>query len=214
MFTAFEQMITGRSGHRILLLKGVSNRGKTVVLSELLAYSRHLGLPATLLDLKGCPSLDDLFQTMRLDLRPGTLRRACLANGTARLYELISDLQQLSQPLLLAFDTYEHVSAEVSKWLESQLLPRIGQAPVIVVIGGQQVPPMEKQTWRRFAQSRELEPILQADEWLEYTQRRWRGSQVKRDQIDFLTMATNGNPGELSALLETAMPKVQKNRSC
>ncbi len=142
-------MITGQSPKRILVVRGVSNTGKTVLFAELMAYARHLELPAALVDFKGCPSLDDQFQTLRLDLGPEILHHADAASGTARFYHLISDLQKIRAPLLLIFDTYEQASEDAHKWLESQLLPRLDRAPsVVVLLGGQRIPEYNKYSWR------------------------------------------------------------------
>jgi hypothetical protein len=168
-FAFFGKMVTGQLPQRILLLRGISNTGKTVLLTELVAYARRLQLPAVFLDFKGCPLLDDLFEMLRLDLGQGILRHAYAATGTGRFFQLISDLQQLSAPLLLVFDTYEQASADAQKWLESQLLPRLDRAPgVLVIIGGQRIP--------------------------EYG-------------------VTGGNPGQVSALLETLVQGLQADRN-
>src|SRR5262249_31936714 len=144
----FNKLITGQSQKRILLLSGGSNTGKTVLLAELIDYARHLQLPAAWLDFKGCPSLDDLFEMLRLDLGPVILRHSYSAAGTGRFFQLISDLQQLSAPLLLVFDTYEQASADAQKWLESQILPRLERAPgVVVVISGQKIPEHDRHPW-------------------------------------------------------------------
>jgi hypothetical protein len=203
-FAFFEQMITGQSSQRILLLKGVSNTGKTVCIAELLAYAKHLKVTGALLDFKGCPLLDDLFETLRLDLGPGILKRAYTANGAARLFELIADLQQLTVPLLLVFDTYQQASAEAQKWLESQLLPRLERAPaVIVVIGGQAVPEHTKYYWNALAEFRELRPIQNVDDWRELITKKWQDSLLQDAHIEGVLAATEGDPGKTFAILES-----------
>lgn len=209
-FTLFEKIITGQTPKRILLLRGVSNTGKTVFLTELLTYAKQLNLSAVSLDFKGCPSMDELFETMRLDLGPQILRESHSAKGTARFYEFISDLQHLSGPLVLFFDTYQEASADSQKWIEGQLLPRLDKAPaVVVVIGGQQVPAHDKHVWRVMVEACELLPIETVEDWLEYSERRWQKPNVNADQVKTLTLATGGNPGQLSALLETMVRKLQ-----
>ncbi len=207
-------MITNQSPHRILLLRGASNTGKTALLAELLAYARHSKLPTVLLDFKGCPLLDDLFETLRLDLGQEILRHAHAASGTARFYLLISDLQQLSSPLVLVFDTYEQASSDAQKWLESQLLPRLDRSPgVIIVIGGQQIPEHGKHSWQSLTEVHDLQPIQRVDDWLEYSQRKWQCPDVKPDYVKALTLATGGDPGKVSALLETMVRGLRTNPS-
>jgi hypothetical protein len=209
-FTLFERIVTGQIPKRILLLRGISNTGKTVLLTELLTYARQLKLPAASLDFKGCPSLDELFEALRLDLGAQILRQSFAASGTARFYQFISDLQHLSGPLVLFFDTYQEASADSQKWLEGQLLPRLDRAPaVIVVIGGQQVPGYDTHAWRVLVEACELRPIQRVEDWLEYSARKWQNTNVKADHVEALTLATGGNPGQLSALLETMVRRLQ-----
>jgi hypothetical protein len=205
----FDKMVTGCSPRRILLVRASSNSGKTVLLAELLCYARHLKLAAALLDFKGCPSLDEMFQSLRLDLGSGILRSAHDASGAARFYHLISDLQQLGVPLVLIFDAYEQGPEEARKWLESQLLPRLDRAPgVVVVIGGQEVPEHAKHTWHTLAEFCDLQPIHQPDDWLEYIRRKWNCPGLQPAHVQTLTMAAGGDPGQVSALLETLVRRL------
>ncbi len=211
-FAHFEKMVTGQLPQRILLLRGLSNTGKTVLSAELLAYARHLHVTAACVDFKGCPSLDDLFQTLLLDLGPELLRHAHTASGTARFYHLISDFQQIRTPLLLVFDTYEQASVDAQNWLESQLLPRIERAPaVVVLVCGQEIPEYTKYTWRGLSEAHELQPIEEAGDWLEYSQRKWQSQHLKTAHVEALTLAAGGNPGQVSALLESLMMQLQAN---
>jgi hypothetical protein len=200
----FEQMMTGRSMQRILLVEGASKTGKTLLSAELRAYAQHLNLATALIDFKGCPSLDDLFQTLCLDLGPTVLPNACTATGTARLYQLISDLQRLESPLALIFDTYEQASADAQTWLESQLLARLDRAPaVVVVIGGQYIPEHHKYIWSIITDSINLQPIKEVDDWLEFSYRKWGCTWLKPDPVQTLAIATGGDPGLMHALLKT-----------
>lgn len=200
----FQKMVTGQIPQRILLLPGASGTGKSILLSEFFAYSRHLNLAAASLDFKGCPSLDEVFEALRLDLGPDILGESYPASGMARFYQFISDLQHLSLPLVLFFDTYEQASVDTQKWIEGQLLPRLDRTrAVVVVISGQLVPNDELHPWRTLVESRELTPIAQSEDWLEFSRRKWEGREVKADYVKALTLATGGNPGQMSALLET-----------
>jgi SEFIR domain len=129
IFRAFERVIAGQSTRRILLVSGSSNKGKTALMSELHAYVRELNAVSVLVDFKGCPSMDNLFQSLRLDLGPTILKNSYHSSGTARFHELIADFQRLVTPLLLIFDTYEQASDNTQKWIESQLLLRLSRWP-------------------------------------------------------------------------------------
>ena len=93
-FSLFERMITGQSSQRILLVQGMSNTGKTVLSAELRAYARSLKMSTASLDFKGCPSLNDLFEALLLDLA-SILRNTQEASETKRAFQLIADLQQI-----------------------------------------------------------------------------------------------------------------------
>lgn len=212
IFQAFEKTITGQSTSRVLLISGSSNNGKTVLMSELHAYVKQLNTDSVLVDFKGCPSMDDLFQSLRLDLGSAILRNAYKSSGTARFHDLIADFQQLAKPLSLIFDTYEQASADTQKWIESQLLLRLDRIPaIVVVIGGQTVPDHNKYAWRRLADVHELGPIEQPEHWMAYIHRKWNNpSAVTLDQVQTLTMATDGQPGILSALIDNMVGRSRK----
>ncbi|WP_291995398.1 SEFIR domain-containing protein [Candidatus Accumulibacter sp. ACC003] len=198
----FEEAITGSSRERILLVDGPSNCGKTALLEALYAYAQHLGVAAVHFNFKGCPTVDDLFHSLKLDLGPAILPQACRAAGTARLYELIADLQQLAAPLLLILDTWEQASAEAQDWIEKQLLPRIDKAPaVVVVIAGQRVPDAAGRAWASAVASCPLSSILSVDDWLAFARERLQCPGIQRLQVETLTVVTDGVPGPLSALL-------------
>ena len=205
-FELFENMITGQSKSRILLLCGPSNTGKTACISELAAYTQRLGVSNAFLDLKGTPSLEDLFAMLRLDLGPEILARAITAAPSARFVELISDLQQPRVPVVLFFDTYQQASAESQQWLENRFLPRIDRAPgVITVIGGQTVPAHRNYTWKSMTEVRILKPITEVDDWLKFIGRKWPKTDVPVEYVKGITLAAKGEPGMMSALLETMM---------
>ena len=213
-FALFAKMVTGQSPQRILLLHGPSNTGKTACRVELIAYARRLKLPTALLDFKGSPLLDEVFEAMRVDLGEEILRTASTASGPSRFSRLIEDLQQLSKPLVLAFDTYEQSSPGAQNWLESQFLPRLDRAPsVIVVLGGQRIPEHGTYPWRALAEVRELQDIRHFGDWLEFSQRKWNCPRMKADYVQALTLATHGNPGLMSALLETLVQRLPTDLS-
>jgi len=203
-FSVFQEMITGQTHLRIFLMCGQSNAGKTVCLAQLLTYALHLKVPATLLDLKGCPPLDDVFEMLRLDLGQNILRTAYTASGKARFFNLITDFQQLKEPLALFFDTYEQVSPDTQRWLEVDFLPRLDTAPgVIVVIGGQRVPDAAKYRWIGLAKLGNLQPINSVADWRELITKKWHDSVVQDEHIEGILAATKGDPGKTYATLES-----------
>jgi hypothetical protein len=94
--------------------------------------------------------------------------------------------------------------------LETKFLPRLEQAPVVVVIGGQQVPDHAKCQWSALAELRELEPIQRIDDWRELNERKWRCSLLQDAHIRGVLAATRGNPGLTYAALESMVNDLQR----
>ena len=202
--------ISGQKNEHILLLSGDSSSGKTALLNEIYNYAKDQQIATSLLDCKGCPTLDDLFETLLTDIDKSLLPLTSHAEDSKRQHQLIRDLKELRIPLLLIFDTYEQASEEIKRWLENQLLQRLKQAPaVIVIIAGQKIPEHTKYSWSETAKKYELPPIDQVEDWLEFTQKKWNNSNITKQHIEALTLATQGNPAELSSLLETFVKQFQ-----
>jgi len=105
----FERMLSGQPERRVLLISAESNSGKTYLLGELKNYARQAGIVYSLLDCKGSLALEDLLQSIVLDLR-ALCPRGQQEKGSARGWAILEDFQQLTTPVLLTFDTYEAVS--------------------------------------------------------------------------------------------------------
>ncbi len=67
-YKLFASIIQGKEQRRILLLEGQSNSGKTALMTELFFFAQNVGLANALLDIKGCPSLTELLDRMKLDI--------------------------------------------------------------------------------------------------------------------------------------------------
>jgi hypothetical protein len=211
-FEIVKEVLAGMRPERILLIKGQSGSGKTWLLGEILDYSTHVGIAHTRHDFKGCPPLSELFETMRLDLGQGVLKTAFESSDAARAIRIISDLQQHRFPLLLVFDTYEQASEEASKWLETQLLPRLQQAPgVVVVVGGQEVPNPIKYRWHRLSVYNELDWICRGEDWLEYCRQKWQCPKLTVEDVNKFTIAAKGKPNLLAMLLENLVLSPQND---
>ncbi|MBS0149353.1 MAG: TIR and AAA domain-containing protein [Nitrospira sp.] len=203
-FKCFEAVVTGQDLRRIFIVNGPSNRGKTVLLSELLGLVKRLGLAHSLLDCKGCPTLSDLLDRLALDVSSALFPGFHSAVGTARKSALLKDLQRLTAPLVLAFDTFQQASGDTSDWIEGQLLGRIEQCPaLLVVLSGQTVPDPARHSWREFAVLNELLPITKVRDWEEYASRTLGQADVTKQHIEMLLHVSKGDPGQTSAVLQT-----------
>jgi hypothetical protein len=208
---AFARIASGKSSKRILIVKAASNGGKTALVNEYFGYARRVGLAASRIDLKGCPSLDDVLEAVRTDLRD-VLPPPSSGSTSSRSYQVLSDLQRASAPVLIAFDTYEHASRDVSRWLEGVVLPRLESSPaLVIVIGGQQVPEHEKHCWRTLTAFCDLLPVRDVQSWRDYARRTWKAVDIDENQIRTLILATNGNPGLLSLLLSNYVSNTSEN---
>jgi hypothetical protein len=201
-FDAVRAALSGQSSNRIFLFKGDGASGKTQFLNELSSYAEHMGVPWTLFDFKGARSHEHFFEKLLLDLPDHLLPHTRAAKSTP-LLDFVNDLKGLKTPVLLLFDTFEKASEESCSWLETLLLPCVGSLlALVVVIGGRHVPDhTQHRRWRALAEHRVLEPIKNAEDWLDYVARVYNGSLELRD-IQTLAVATDGSPGNLRPLLE------------
>lgn len=202
-FDCFERMIQGQTDRRILLIRGASNRGKTALLGELLGLANMLDVAYSHIDLKGCPPLDQVLETIALDA-PELLPTLGNAPSGNRQLALLGDLQRLAQPLVLAFDTFEKGGDELARWLETQLLNRVARCPaLLVVVCGQTIPDHDKYTWGAQAATFELPPIREDGKWRQFCACTYQGKSIDPKHVEGLVIATNGDPGAIAALLKT-----------
>ena len=205
-FDAVRAALSGQSSNRVFLFEGDGASGKTQFLNELSSYAEHVGVPWTRFDFKGARPHDDFFEQALLNLPNHLLPQTCAAKSKAPLLDFVTNLKGLKTPVVLLFDTFEKASEESCLWLETKLLPRIGSLPaLIVVIGGRRVPDhTQHPRWKGLADHRLLEPIKNAEDWLDYVARVHNGKIELRD-IQTLTTVTDGSPGSLRPLLEKFM---------
>jgi serine/threonine protein kinase len=196
----FARMLRGQAKNRVLLISANSGSGKTRLMTELKECARQAAISCSLLDCKGCPSLDDLFDTMFLTLSK-VFDNARISEK--REYAIIRDFQQLTSPVLLIFDSYETASADTQKWLETKLLLSLDGAPgLLIVIAGQKVPDDARFTWSNLCEHITLAPIHDASHWHQYVVR--KGIPVSLEDLTILTKHTQGSPHLMQLLLATS----------
>jgi hypothetical protein len=204
-FDAVRAALSGQSLHRIFLFEGEGASGKTEFLNELSSYADQIKVPWTRFDFKGAPPIQEFFSTAVLDLGESRLRDTKDAKFPSPLSELVGDLKRLTTPVLFIFDTFEKASEESQSFLEIKFLSRVRTLPaVIVIVGGRKVPDRSQQPWKTLADARTLEPIKSAEDWREYLDRVHNGK-LELHQIQTLTLATQGRPGNMRPLLETLL---------
>jgi hypothetical protein len=200
-FDRFKNMLAGRGQQRILLVQGPSGSGKTVLVEECIDYARHREVLASHIDFKGGQSLEAVSDCLLLDLQ-ATMPKVSAALPPARPFAVIADLQALRTPTFIAFDTYQAAPQAARDWVETQLLPRIARCPAVVIaIAGQTIPEHSGRSWAPLAHTAALPPILHVEDWVDFLGRRHGRTDISRERIETLTLATNGDPGQVSALL-------------
>ncbi|MCQ8130935.1 toll/interleukin-1 receptor domain-containing protein [Methylomonas rivi] len=204
LFDSFKAVLGRSMPQRIFLIAGASNTGKTVLLNALFKLAKQVQLDAVLLDLKGCPSLEDLFDILALETNDSILPALHSAHGSARKIALLKDLETLKKPLLLGFDTYQHIAPDTADWLESQVLRRAEKCPgLLVLIAGQQVPEPAKYPWNDLALPNSLQPILEKHYWRDYAHQVLKSAHITDEHLDVMLHISKGDPGQTSALLQS-----------
>lgn len=204
LFDSFKAVLEQSLQKRIFLIEGASNTGKTVLLNALFKLAKQVQLDAVLLDLKGCPGLDDLLDTLTLETTDNILPALHSSHGSARKIALLKDLEILKKPLLLVFDTYQHIAPDTADWLESQVLRRAEKCPgLLLLIAGQQIPEPSKHPWNDLALAHVLQPILEKHYWRDYAHQVLLSSHITDEHLDMLLHISKGDPGQTSALLQS-----------
>lgn len=202
-FEIFEQMITGQSRERILLLQGASGSGKTTLATELCKYARKLHALVGNADLKGCP-------TQAATLSVLTMRLGSFGTSSS-LDALLAGLRTSDRPVLLALDTYEAASEEMAQWTE-RCLQLLDELPyVVAMVSGQNVPDARKSSWRSLACPRQLRPIDDVSDWVRYAREAWPGVTFDEKHIESLVFGTGGNPALLGTLLPNMMDRLSRS---
>jgi hypothetical protein len=145
---AVGELLTVRTTHRILLLHGPSEVGKSHLTRNLL----KIGLTSSWLacgrfDLKAGAGLESEFGRFatQLEVEPAVL--ATPGPVVSRLDLLLAALRRQARPTLLIFDTFEQ-GGEFARWVEEQALVAAMRAAWLrVVVAGQQVPAMANAPW-------------------------------------------------------------------
>lgn len=208
-FAFFRGMIAGATTERAMLLKAPGNQGKTTLLKEFRNYALQVltGSQCVVVDFKDNPSKEFVLDTLRKKLG-GMLPSFCKP-GSAPL-DLRTDLQSLTTPVLLLFDTYEKASAEAKELIVGQLLPDLEDCSAVrIVIAGQTVPDHNSTFWGTLARHFFLDNISDALAWCSFFERKFGSSKgVSQHDIEFLTMAADGNPGVIRPMLQTVADRL------
>ena len=166
---AFANLLTRQSSCRLLLLRGPSESGKSLITRQVLANALRLpGLACGRFDFKGTTDMDAAVrvcvQDLGVPLPPESVRL------DERLKSVLDHLKQRARPALLVFDTYEAAGSDGRTWVETELLPTLVRTTWLrVIIAGQRVPDSYGTIWEHQSSVVDLQRPGPVD-WLAYGQ--------------------------------------------
>jgi len=173
--------------------------GKSILIDEFRSYAARAlgGDSVVVLDFKGNPDRETALDILTLELGS---RLPNFASSRGQLADLRRDLRALTNPTLLLFDTYEQASIEAKNLVENLILPELRSAAALrVVVAGQSVPEHRRAHWADLVRVFKFGPIQDVKHWLKYAGRRYPN--VADHQVETLTSATGGAPGQVDTLL-------------
>lgn len=167
---AFADLLTRSAKHRVLLVRGGSELGKTSMTQHMLGLGLACSwLACGRLDLKGGTGLDEELSSFAQHLIGAGEMEEVMGNGKVvdRLRRLFVYLQKRATPTLLIVDTYDDSQArEFSDWVEKLLLVATPRADWLrVVVAGQRVPDNRAASWAGQAQFTKLE-APSCEDWI------------------------------------------------
>ena len=172
---AFSTLLTARSAHRILLIHGGSETGKSHLTKSLLSLLvRHTPFACGRFDLKNASDLDAEYSRFVQHLRIDDAIRVSRGRSLrGRLDEVLGALRAVAEPAVLIFDTFEQ-GGDFQRWVEETVLLAVPRAPWLrVVIAGQQMPERMGAPWPDFAGPIIELRRLELKPWFDFGKRNW-----------------------------------------
>ena len=170
---AFTRLLTVGTPHRVLLVRGASETGKSLLTRHLLGLAlRYDWLACGRLDLKSGTDLEGEFVRFVAYLGVDDAVKATAGQPLrARLDAMLVALRARRHPTLLLFDTFEQ-GGDLARWVEDHALLAVPRAPWLrVLIAGQEVPNPAAAPWAGFAASIARLQQLGWEEWYDYGRR-------------------------------------------
>jgi hypothetical protein len=137
-----------------------------------------------------------------------TTRRAIEARIADAFFTCLAELAQ-EKPTVFFFDSYEEVTEEADRWIQSQLLARIrdGQLPrVIVILAGRELPEFDRSSWRHCLVTTGLIPF-EPEHITEYIVEK-RG--LTNLDVDTILKTSGGHPGLLGKMADIAALEIEE----
>jgi hypothetical protein len=198
---AFARLLSDVGPERALLVRGVSETGKSHMSKQMIRNASALpGVCYGRFDFKGTANMgievEAFSRLLGIEPPPGN-------SLNERLAKIFTELRRQARPTLLVFDTYE-VAGEAKVWIENVLLPHLVCTPWLrVVVLGQSVPTRVGSTWESIAAGTLALQLPGPEHWLEY-------GRVNRDEtleLDFVARAHRYADGKASVLAGLLGPR-------
>lgn len=112
------------------------------------------------------------------------------------------DLRDARSRIVVLFDTFEKAPPDLAQWISGSFLRAVASTPqMIVVIGGQRVPPRSIEEWEDQCERRALLEIDDIDEWHAFVQE--AKLPLDRSAVQAIVLAFRGNPRDIRLGLQT-----------
>jgi hypothetical protein len=205
----FAQLLKSDAEHRVLMIRGGSEVGKTSISKYLLSKATDLPwLACGRLDLKGGTGLDQELRRFaeHLVTNGKTVEEVLGSGGTVdQLPRLIAHLRQNPRPTLLVIDTYDEAQdREYSEWIESLLRNVLRCDWLRVIVTGQKV----RQHWVTLAQGKARYLDLKApdiNDWLECA--KIHRPHLTKDFVQTLHTESGGSAALISGVFGLQIPR-------
>ena len=199
---AVVDLLTGASARRILLFRGGSGLGKSMLIAQAEQYAAHLGLPVVHIDFKGGQTdVAAIYERFAEDA--GAHLQSFTSDRGNSWDALRQDLRALRAPLLVVCDHYEHAAgnASVESWLQQQFLPEVAASlGLSVIVAGQEIPTMQGRPWNALARYLPLKPIDSVEDWQAWFDRNHPDYRDRGFDLAQMVSASGGNPAIMATL--------------
>jgi len=195
---AFARLLCETASERLLLIRGVSETGKSHMSKQMIRNAMRLPEVASgRFDFKGTTNMGIEIEAFS---RPLGIEPPAGQALSERLAKIFTELRRRAQPTLLVFDTYE-AAGEAADWIEGVLLPHLVNARWLrVIIIGQSVPARVGSTWESVAAGPLTLQLPGPEDWLVYG----RTNLGETLSLEFVAQAHQyaaGKPSLLAGLL-------------
>jgi hypothetical protein len=198
---AFARLLSEQSAARALLIRGMSETGKSHISRQMAGNAAQLpGVFYGRFDFKGTTNMNVEVESF---CQPLGIEPPAGLDLNERLGRIFTELRRRAQPTLLVFDTYE-AADEARAWIEGVLLPHLVAARWLrVVIIGQAVPVRAGTIWESLAAEPITLELPGPEDWLAYGQAN-HGESV---DLRFVTQAHHFAKGKPSLLADLLGPR-------